>query len=167
MTIAGIVAFFSIVICRSAACGCGGALTSSLRILKDLDEMALALVPNCRNVLFVFAKHRGDLGRDATAPRILGHGPQHYRACGNDDTIANRNVAQDGRTRCHQHTTTQFGVPIPAFFTVPTKCHALHENDVVAQLGRLADDHAGPTREVQRLWIRGNNRVKEKGVMLE
>ena len=126
-------------------------LASSLRILENLDKMALALVSNRRNVLLVLAKDRGNLGRDAAAPRVLGHGPQHHRARRNDDAIANRNVAQDGRARRYQHTAAQLRVPVPALLTIPTKRHALHEDDVVAQLGRLADDHAGPAREVQRL----------------
>ena len=129
----------------------GWALSASLRVREHFYKMSLALLFNAQHILLVLPQHRRDLGRHAAAARVLRHGPKHHRSGGDDDAVPDRNVAQHRGARRHQDAAAQLWVPVPALFAVAAQSHALHDDDVVAQLGRLANHHAGPAREVEGL----------------
>src|SRR3989442_10315715 len=67
----------------------------------------------------------------------------HNRACADLDVVANADAAQHLRAGSNNHAISQSGVPLALLVARAAERHALIKEEIVADLGSLADDHAG------------------------
>jgi hypothetical protein len=73
---------------------------------------------------------------------VLRHRADHHRAGPDLGMIADRNVAEDFRTRADHDVVSDSRMPLALLFARSTQCHALIKQRVVADLGGLTDHHA-------------------------